>query len=56
MSTTREQKLIDYAFELAMRRLHGKSNEEIAAWVAHNLAICGFVTKAQGASWGVLVN
>ena len=38
----------------AAKYLHGKSNEEIAAWVALQLRECGFETTPVGASWGVL--
>lgn len=44
-------------FEIAMFSAeynHGKSNEEIAEWVAHNLKECGFPTTPCGMSWGVL--
>ena len=55
---SREQRLVDYCFEfsiLAAKHLNGKSHEEIAAWVAGNLAEVGFETKPCGMAWGVLV-
>jgi hypothetical protein len=57
MATKREQELVDIAFQLAMvaaEHMHGKSNEEIAEWVAHNLRECGYDTTPVGASWGYL--
>jgi len=55
---SREQQLIDITFQIAMssaRYMHDKSLEEIAVWVADQLAECGFTTEPVGASWGVLV-
>ena len=55
---SREQKLIDIMFEIAMKSaqsMHGKSNLEIANWVANTLDSCGFPTQLCGASWGVLI-
>lgn len=52
-----DQKLIDITFEIALvaaNYLHGKSNEEIAEWVAKQLRDCGFDTEPRGASWGIL--
>lgn len=54
---SKEQRLIDIVFQIAFcaaRSMHGKSNEEIAAWVTQQLSICGFNTAPCGASWGVL--
>lgn len=55
-----QQKLIDITFEIALT-LHrnrewakGKSNEEIATWVAEQLRECGFDTQPVGSSWGAL--
>jgi hypothetical protein len=58
----REQKLIDICFELVLTATDPKYNkallalpiEDRAAWVASNLASCGFKTEPCGASWGVL--
>lgn len=55
---TREQKLVDIVFEVAIvsaKYMNGKPNDEIAAWVAHQLKECGFDTKPCGMSWGVLL-
>ncbi len=52
-----DQKLIDITFEIALvaaNYLHGKTNEEIAEWVAKQLRDCGFDTEPRGASWGIL--
>ena len=52
-----EQKLVDIMFEVAIvsaKHLHGKTNEEIATWVAKQLRDCGFDTEPCGASWGIL--
>jgi hypothetical protein len=52
-----KQKLVDLCFEFAIKaaaHMHGKTNEEIAAWVSSNLKECGFPTYAVGSSWGVL--
>lgn len=54
---SKEQQLIDMMFEVALmsaERMHGKTKEEIAAWVALQLRLCGFDTTPCGASWGVL--
>jgi len=54
---SREQQLVDIMFQVALmcaERMHGKSNEEIAEWVARQLRECGFDTEARGASWGML--
>ena len=54
---SKEQQLVDIMFQVALmcaERMHGKTNEEIAKWVAHQLRECGFDTYACGASWGVL--
>lgn len=64
----REQQLIDICFSVGLM-LHdpcsreedkssyfkGKSNEEVAEWIASQLEACGFPTKPMGSSWGVLV-
>lgn len=57
---TREQKLVDICFEVALR-IHAhpeiftpKTTEEVATWVAQQLNQCGFPTTPVGASWGVL--
>lgn len=54
---SREQRLVNLCFEFALKGaalMHGKSNEEVAAWVAENLRECGFPTKPVGSSWGIL--
>jgi hypothetical protein len=54
---SKEQELIDIIFQIALmcaERMHDKSREEIAEWVAHQLRECGFDTQPLGASWGVL--
>ena len=54
---SKEQQLIDIMFEVAIvgaKYMHGKSNEEIAEWVAKQLKDCGFDTEPRGACWGVL--
>ena len=55
---SKEQKLIDICFEVAMRLRMGdaefKTNEECARWVAKELDNNGFKTKPVGLSWGVL--
>jgi hypothetical protein len=56
----REQELINIMFEVSLtinsKRAYfdGKSNEEIAAWVAEQLRGCGFDTQPVGSSWGYL--
>jgi hypothetical protein len=53
----REQELVNICFQIAMvaaEYMHGKPNDEIAKWVAHNLKECGFPTQPCGSSWGVL--
>jgi len=55
----REQGLVDIMFEVAIsaaKHMHGKSREEVAAWVAAQLLRCGFPTVPIGSSWGVLVD
>lgn len=55
---SREQKLIDYCFEFALKAgayCQSRSADEIAAWVARNLKDCGFPTQPVGMSWGVLI-
>lgn len=52
-----EQKLIDIMFQIAFaaaEHMHGRSMEEIAAWVADQLRQCGFPTTPVGSSWGYL--
>jgi hypothetical protein len=52
-----EQELIDIMFQVALmcaERMHDKSREEVAEWVAAQLRDCGFDTVPCGASWGVL--
>lgn len=52
-----EQDLIDIMFQVALvsaEYMHGKSREEIAAWVAKQLRECGYDTEPIGASWGLL--
>lgn len=54
---SREQQLVDIMFQVAImcaERMHGKTNEEIAEWVARQLRECGFDTSPCGASWGML--
>lgn len=54
---SREQKLVDLCFTFALMTkdyMMKKDREEIAAWVAHNLAELGFHTRPMGSSWGVL--
>lgn len=53
-----EQKLVDMMFEITIvsaQRMAGKSNEEIATWVAHQLRQNGFETTPCGMSWGVVI-
>jgi len=53
----KEQKLVDIMFQVAFAAAgggQGKSQEEIAAWVAGQLRDCGFPTTPVGSSWGVL--
>lgn len=57
MATSREQQLVDYCFEFALKSaqyMQNRSRDDIAAWVRHNLKECGFPTIAAGMSWGVL--
>lgn len=57
MDRSSEQKLVDMCFEFAIMAksyMKGKTNEQVAAWVAHNLKECGFPTVPMGMSWGVL--
>jgi len=52
-----EQKLVDIMFEIAFlsaEHFNGKSREDIATWVAGQLADMGFETTPCGASWGIL--
>jgi hypothetical protein len=57
---TSEQKIVDLTFSIAIamqmnrRWFKGKSNEEVATWVAEKLRSCGIDTQPMGASWGVL--
>jgi len=53
-----QQKLVDIMFQIAItsaKHMHGRDNEEIAAWVRDQLAASGFPTVPMGASWGVLI-
>lgn len=53
------QKLIDIMFQAVMvsaHHLHGKADEEIAAWLREQLRECGFPTQPRGCCWGVLVD
>lgn len=58
--TSREQKLVDILFQCVLtwhmyaKSFDGKSNEEMAQWVAEQLRGCGFPTEPCGSSWGVL--
>lgn len=55
--TDREQKLVDLCFEFAIKAkdgMVGKTNEEVADWVAKNLRSADFDTRPVGLSWGVL--
>lgn len=57
MKKSHEQTLIDCCFTFALMSkayMVGKDNEEVAKWVAHNLAELGFHTRPMGMSWGVL--
>lgn len=60
MHTKTEQQLVDIAFELVLtmhanrKSFKNKSREEVAEWVAKQLANCGFKTEPCGSSWGVL--
>lgn len=62
VSRSKEQKLIDIAFELVLTITNkenvdifkNKSNEDKADWVADQLRKCGFDTCKCGSSWGVL--
>ena len=56
---SREQKLIDIMFQLAMvmrekKGMRHMTKEQLAEWIARNLDDCGFRTKPIGSSWGVL--
>lgn len=55
--STREQQLVNLMFNVAFvaaESMHGRSHADVAAWVAKNLAGCGFPTRQVGSSWGVL--
>jgi hypothetical protein len=57
MKQSREQELVDCCFTFALMSkeyMKDKSRDEIAAWVAHNLAELGFHTRPICSSWGVL--
>lgn len=64
MSRTREQRLVDIAFQLVFvaltpsnaTRLLALSRKEQMAWVAQQLREAGFPTRPCGASWGVLTD
>lgn len=61
MANSREQQLVDIAFQLVLTALDSpaikkKSTPERAQWVAEQLAACGFPTKPVGSSWGVLTD
>ena len=55
-----EQKLVDICFEIALTiqeypsDFQELSSEDMAKWVASQLAIAGFNTTACGSSWGIL--
>lgn len=54
-----EQKLIDLTFSIGLTISKdlwfiGKTDEQIAEWIADQLKKCGFETTPCGASWGVL--
>jgi len=57
---TSEQKLVDIAFQLVgtagfhLEWFSKQTQEQRKAWVAEQLAGCGFHTKPVGASWGIL--
>lgn len=59
MNKTREQKLVDMIFEMAVRTAMGDykfaSREEAARWAARNLRALGFNTTPVGMSFGVLI-
>lgn len=55
----KKQELIDITFQIAMTVANnawfvGKTNEQIAVWVANQLRKNGFDTQPVGSSWGVL--
>lgn len=57
-AVNREQQLIDYCFEFAIR-VHAdptkfKDREEIAQWIRYNLGELGFPVHPVGMSHGVL--
>jgi len=57
MTNWKEQRLIDIMFNIAFtsaQYMQGKTNEDIALWVAKNLRERGFDTVQMGSSWGVL--
>lgn len=54
-----EQKLINIMFQIGLtihnsEWFQGKTNEEVAEWIASQLRECGFDTQPMGCSWGVL--
>ena len=57
---SREQKLVDLCFSIGMtiymrgEEFQTLEREEVGAWIADQLAGCGFPTNPCGASWGVL--
>lgn len=59
MPTSREQKLVDIVFEVAILQKHSSvvqnmNEEQLANWIASQLMACGFDTYPCGSSWGVL--
>lgn len=50
--------MIDIVFEVGMRahslQIEQASREAVAEWIADQLRQCGFNTRPQGMSWGVL--
>lgn len=57
-----KQKITDICFSVGlMIHNHGSfrqrtmSNEDLAQWIASQLAACGFPTRPVGSSWGVLL-
>ena len=60
MDNTREQKLVDVTFAVALlmkknaRKFEKQSDIEVAEWVAKQLKDNGFATDPVGSSFGVL--
>ena len=51
------QKLADITFQIgivASQYMHGKTTEEVATWIAHQLRECGFPNEPVGSCWGYL--